>query len=236
MSCLGHEHVFSFENFITKDDREEIIRFYENEYEWDKSCTWSVPAVQFNNGLVEMSGKYRDDVNKKISEWPKTAMNDLMLKYGEMIMKQASKTFGRTLVHRLTPYLKRFNTGDDHNPHADSESMDSSGTVDFMPRYSPGEFNTPILIEVAANLYLNDEFEGGELYFPGRGLSIKPKAGQLILFPGGHEYIHGVSQITSGKRYVLFSPLTSPQRLMLHMNAYNLHYELENLRGVSSAE
>jgi 2OG-Fe(II) oxygenase superfamily len=207
MAYLGHEHIYAFDNFITEEDASELIRFHDEEFEWDGSMSWVAPLEQYNVGPVVMTGAYV---------------------YGEKIMKIASATYGRTLVHRLMPYYKKFLVGSDHDPHADCEALDQ-GVVDFMPRYSPSEFNTPVLIEVAANLYLNDDFEGGELYFPMRDLVIKPKARQLILFPGGHEYIHGVKKVISGDRCVLFSPLTSPQRLLLHMHAYNTNHQLQEV-------
>lgn len=51
--------------------------------------------------------------------------------------------------------------------------------------------------------YLNDDYEGGELYFPDLDYSIKPKKGMLILFPGSLHYQHGVTPVTSGTRYTL---------------------------------
>ena len=52
-------------------------------------------------------------------------------------------------------------------------------------------------------LYLNEDFEGGELYFPYHdNFTIKPKKGMLVIFSGGIENPHGVTQITDGTRYV----------------------------------
>jgi len=55
---------------------------------------------------------------------------------------------------------------------------------------------------LGALFYLNDDFDGGELYFANKNVSFKPAKGQLILFPCNQkEYIHGVSKITKGIRY-----------------------------------
>lgn len=231
MAYLGHEHIYSFENFISEEERLELIRFYNEDFKWDSTCSWVAPLEQYNKGAVILDGEFAEEIKRRKSKWPDTASHPLMVEYGEKIMQLASSIYGRTLVHRLEPYMKKFLTGSDHSPHADSEAL-SNNVVDFMPRYSADELNTPVLIEVAANLYLNDDFEGGELYFPLRDLSIKPKAGQLVFFPGGHEYIHGVKTVASGYRYVLFSPLTSPQRLLMHANAYNIQHELNRLKNV----
>lgn len=229
MAYLNHEHIYSFEDFISIDDRLELIRFYDEDFEWDDTCSWVAPISQYNNGPVEITGAYADEIKRRKANWSNNVIHPLMLEYGAKIMKLATAIYGRTLVHRLEPYLKKFLIGSSHSPHADSEAVDRE-VVDYMPQYSASEFNTPILIEVAANLYLNDDYSGGELWFPFRDLKIKPKAGQLILFPGGHEYIHGVTEVIGSPRYVFFSPLTSPQRLLMHANAYNIQYELDRLR------
>ena len=53
-------------------------------------------------------------------------------------------------------------------------------------------------------LYLNDDFEGGELYFSKKKLSFKPKKGSVIIFPcNQNEYTHSVNEIKSGVRYTI---------------------------------
>lgn len=41
-------------------------------------------------------------------------------------------------------------------------------------------------------LYLNDDYSGGELYFPEHDISIKPEPGMLISFPGHFWNRHGI--------------------------------------------
>lgn len=48
---------------------------------------------------------------------------------------------------------------------------------------------------LATLLYLNDDYEGGELYFPNQNFEIKPTAKSLLVFKGGGEYLHGVRQV-----------------------------------------
>jgi hypothetical protein len=51
-------------------------------------------------------------------------------------------------------------------------------------------------------LYLNDDYEGGQIYYPNLEIAIKPEAGSLVMHPGTEEYLHGVATVTSGIRYV----------------------------------
>jgi hypothetical protein len=52
-------------------------------------------------------------------------------------------------------------------------------------------------------IYLNDDYDGGELYFPDHDLSIKPDAGDYITWPGNKWYVHGVNEVKNGVRFTL---------------------------------
>jgi hypothetical protein len=56
----------------------------------------------------------------------------------------------------------------------------------------------------SAIFYVNDDYEGGELYFPALDFEYKPKAGDFITFPSYEKFTHGVKPVLSGSdRYVL---------------------------------
>lgn len=52
-------------------------------------------------------------------------------------------------------------------------------------------------------IYLNDNYEGGEIHYPEQQLSIKPKARSLVIHPATHPYDHGVLPVIRGSRYAL---------------------------------
>lgn len=77
-------------------------------------------------------------------------------------------------------------------------------------RYSVGEQygfhydgGTASKRSISVLIYLNDDYEGGELEFPNFKLKIKPKAGTLILFPSNYAYGHIAHPVTSGTKYVI---------------------------------
>ena len=55
---------------------------------------------------------------------------------------------------------------------------------------------------------LNENFEGGMLYYPNKNIEIKPKKGYSAIHLGNLEYLHGVTKITHGSRYTIASFLT----------------------------
>jgi hypothetical protein len=50
-------------------------------------------------------------------------------------------------------------------------------------------------------LMLNSDYEGGELYFEHHGVQVKLEAGDLIMFRGNAENLHGVRKVKSGRRF-----------------------------------
>jgi hypothetical protein len=50
-------------------------------------------------------------------------------------------------------------------------------------------------------IYLNDDYEGGELYFPRFDLTIKPKQGDVLVFPSTYIYEHASLPMKSGTKY-----------------------------------
>ena len=51
-------------------------------------------------------------------------------------------------------------------------------------------------------LYLNNNYEGGELYFKNQNIKIKPEAGSLIAFPSVDPYFHESMPVLSGIKYI----------------------------------
>jgi 2OG-Fe(II) oxygenase superfamily len=84
-------------------------------------------------------------------------------------------------------------SGDSHIPHADNERREGGR---WLPNHTPQR-------DYTALAYLNDDFTGGELVFPGHDLIITPKPGLLVGFPSNHKFVHAVSKVLSGKRYSL---------------------------------
>jgi hypothetical protein len=72
-------------------------------------------------------------------------------------------------------------------------------------KYTPGS-NGPEHTDVwpiASLLYFNDDYTGGDLYFPNQQIKISPQKKSLYIFEGGGDNMHGVKKIVNGYRYVL---------------------------------
>jgi hypothetical protein len=55
--------------------------------------------------------------------------------------------------------------------------------------------------------YVNDDYEGGELYFRLQNLNLKPEAGDLFIFPSNYMYPHRAMPVHSGTKYSIVTML-----------------------------
>lgn len=66
-------------------------------------------------------------------------------------------------------------------------------------------------IKYASIIYIHDDYNGGEIFWPNVDVQIKPKPRDLLLFPGNDEFHHGVRHVLNGPtRYVLPSFIKTP--------------------------
>jgi hypothetical protein len=71
------------------------------------------------------------------------------------------------------------------------------------PHVDWNEQNSDITYTIV--VYLNDDYEGGELYFvdPDIDLKIKPKKGSIVMFPSVLPYLHQSCEITKGRKMLI---------------------------------
>jgi predicted 2-oxoglutarate/Fe(II)-dependent dioxygenase YbiX len=119
--------------------------------------------------------------------------------YGNEYMKHLHNKMNDLLVDAGTSYCLRQGI----NEHFWQEGYN-------MLKYSSGEEYkvhydgaTETGRHVSAILYLNDEYEGGEIEFPAFKIKIKPQAGMLIMFPSNFAYRHVAHPVISGTKYAM---------------------------------
>lgn len=74
---------------------------------------------------------------------------------------------------------------------------DQSG---YLPAHQDQGVSTRVL---SVLLYLNDDYEGGEITFRHSNITMKPEPGSVLFFPSNFLYVHEVAPITKGPRYAL---------------------------------
>ena len=75
--------------------------------------------------------------------------------------------------------------------HTDDHVLTADGTKQFGINMQRG---------ITLLVYLNTEFEGGDLYFPLQNKRIAPQVGKMVIFPSNKHFRHMVDPILSGSR------------------------------------
>jgi predicted 2-oxoglutarate/Fe(II)-dependent dioxygenase YbiX len=82
---------------------------------------------------------------------------------------------------------------------------------------------------VSSVMYLNDDYEGGELWFPFIDVTFKPSYGDIIFFPSTYIYAHASKPVTSGIKYAAVTMFDYNDRT--HKQGYG-----ENIDGTKATE
>lgn len=172
------------ENWISDEDIK-ISMDIINRYTVNNSATHSYP--------IHTVGNYVPD--KKDLDFQEY-MGNKMVEEGQKQYNQPLTKDQRFLyvVHPTGTYI---------DPHTDILDIDNPDYENDTYEKQIKEFPFLWSGHLSILAYLNDEYDGGELYFPEHNFGVRPKKGMLILFPGNLHYVHGVAPITSGTRYTL---------------------------------
>ena len=111
----------------------------------------------------------------------------------------------------IDSYLYHWNLGP--KSREDLRITKFTGPGEFFGSHSDDTFATPRTASMV--YYPNDDYDGGELEFIHFGVTVKPKAGQLFLFPSGYSYEHRVHPVKSGTRITMvcfFNEITFDER------------------------
>lgn len=63
---------------------------------------------------------------------------------------------------------------------------------------------------VSAIVYLNNDFDGGEIEFVNFNIKIKPEPGMLLLFPSNYAYRHIAHPVENGEKYAIVTWMFEP--------------------------
>jgi hypothetical protein len=183
-------NIVSLEDFMTEYELSYLNDFIRSNESWD------VTETHYNeNGTVIYDSDYWDN---RVATYPTIEKSDpqvpkIIQGMVERLKIEVDKFFNVD-ANPTSPAMVRWLPGQLQMPHADKElhTGPDAGKPNDFPYY-----------DIAGLFYINDDYEGGELYFPEQGIRFKPKAGAAYFFPGDKNYIHGVSEIISGIRYTV---------------------------------
>ena len=183
------DNILYFENAIPNvKEFIERVEKTENTIDMYKPISKWIPWVDSSGQTVYGQKKYlrgehfdlsdpQDVECKEIYEY----LNDIIEKCVKIYCQETGRDMGN--VRDKTLYIKKYYESQDMGFHVDTESVEG-----------------PTISSVA---YLNDDYEGGEIYFIKQDITIKPKAGSIVVFPSVSPYYHQSKQLLSGRKYIV---------------------------------
>lgn len=178
-----------YRNAVDKDTQRLIIDTLENNLNGQTPYRWSGALVTESNDVIE---DVRNCLDFKISTTnlgPRTFANADLYDMHEktfQAVKNATEDYGQYWGVGIR-YFESFNY----------VKYDGPGTrfkihADHGPSY---------VATTSAVVYVNDDYEGGEIFFPRFNLKLKPQAGDIVVFPSTYVYEHSSEDIISGTKY-----------------------------------
>jgi hypothetical protein len=196
---ITHNRIVEIPNFVDEKTASSMIAYVES-----KGENWGDIAFYGSLGM----GLAPNDPGLAEHGLSLTFFDDLRDKF-----KEAVELVFERKVRPNTSHAQKWDVGGYASPHSDNSDFDGN----------PNAFEINKYVGI---LYLNSNYEGGELFFvepsdkesegsdmSGKPvpvwkdpyLSFKPNAYSYYVFPGGVENIHGVTEILAGTRYTMVS-------------------------------
>jgi hypothetical protein len=134
-----------------------------------------------------------NNIRQMIVNAEEPALKNIILKYLDKIKKQ----YEREDLYITEYMLSRYNSGFFMPAHIDIEDGKEHFTISGVA-------------------YLNNDFTGGDIFFPKLNIRHSPKMGDIALFPSSADAsVHGVEIVTSGTRYAMPIWITDNPKMAL---------------------
>jgi len=175
------KNIKMFKNIITEEESRKILSIGKSALQED----WLV----YSQTKRHKNDEWEDQILEasKINNIDSSVFNEISNKIIGLISKEYTD---KDYVFNEMNHLYRFREGESMKVHYDM-GMD--------PR-----------VKFGAVLYLNDNYLGGEIFYPSIGFEFKPTRLSLVVHPSNSIYSHGVKEVTQGTRYSLTTFLRLP--------------------------
>lgn len=180
-------------NAMGSKDLAELARFLRNATLHDSPV--SDFETEANAGEVEwvINKEIRDTQHVKLTQ---AIENKLRAIDDASIASFINPFYKIEVLDREPSQILHYGVGGHYIPHVDAETL-------YKDDIGLELWEKTLDRDLSVVYFLNDDFSGGELFFPALDLVIEPEAGTLVCFPSDHNYIHGVRPVSAGHRYTI---------------------------------
>lgn len=178
--------IFVYENFLTPEECSAAINVLNKQKESNKIEWMPISFYESYSSVLPQDG----DPELKEFGLPDNFFSEIKKRIIDTVAEVSNNPSEK--IVQIGYHTQKWEPGAYARPHSDNTDMDGGESPFERSRY-------------ASFLYLNDDFEGGELRFIKQDISIKPKVGMLATFSGSFHNIHEVTIVKSGVRYTIGS-------------------------------
>lgn len=168
---------------------EEVINNPENDYDWREAMV----------GYQMKMPEYRDCVDFK---YKRTDIDGDKSEHADKLRSLHDDVYFREL-QVVKDYTRKYHIGELRYWEATNYVKYGSGQH-FQEHHDHG-YSYNCVVSIVA--FPNDGYEGGELFFRLQNINIKPKAGDLYIFPSNFMYPHRAMPVKSGTKYSMVTML-----------------------------
>jgi hypothetical protein len=174
----GHykEDIIRYRGFMSPEECAKIVAYFEDEEQpWTMSAFFESYGMSLlpEDPLLEKYGLPKDHLAKLAARL-------------QAVVEDAHER----LVKPVSSHAQKWQVGAFASFHSDNTDMEGN----------PSAWEKSKLVCL---LYINDDYEGGELDFRDYDITINPLVGELVTFPGGIENVHQVKVVESGTRHTI---------------------------------
>jgi len=177
------------------------VDIWEDCWEYTDNTVTLVEATCLNTELPHIRWRpapYIGKNSKRQSEF--LNLTDIHGKHPHPITSKLFEDFHMLVTESAQEYMTRYNIRENCYNNSDYQLLRYK-EGDQYPLHYDGPTETGR--HISAILYVNDDYEGGELVFPLHNIWIKPKAGTLVMFPSSWAYQHIAQPVTKGMKYAI---------------------------------
>lgn len=188
---MAIEDIIVVHDFISDEENNKIIEYQKY---LDKNNLWDAGNIkvdtkrQWADRYLGVASLSRKDIGFG-SEYDFEMLN-LLVDIRKRIKSRILETYNIDRIYADSLNLIKWPHGYVQPAHADDENFGGE----------PHIYNWR---QIGCVLYLNDDFDGGEIHFPQHGVTIEVKPKMLAFFPGDINHAHGVNRVLNGTRYTV---------------------------------
>lgn len=177
------DNIKTVENFMDAEDHQKMLVFLD----------WVSSTQPQNKQHIQ------DEIDRVITP----EIIEIQNKYNKKIINTATQLYGVEFI--------------DDNTHMLAATIATPGAVthvhtdiiEGLDRQKPKDGEYPDWRNawdgyLSCNIYINDNYSGGQVYFPERNYEFKPKANSLVMWAGNKNFIHGVKDPIDANRYNVY--------------------------------